>query len=138
MYVLTGHRLIKQCEEEKIEKSVIENVLNQAAKRMAEEETEEIRVGWMNVVIELLEKLKGTNVTVTEGEAFMKLIQISGEDPFPEILKQCGKLILLYSQTQSKSVDYACDRMVRLLFPLLTHKHTAVRVIGIKVSQNSQ
>lgn len=60
-------------------------------------------------------------------------MKVAGDDPFAEIQKQCANLIILYTKEQPKSVDYACEKMIRLVMPLLLHKHTAVRVKGVKV-----
>jgi hypothetical protein len=77
---------------------------------------------------------KELKVSVTESEQLMYIMQIAGVDAFADVQKQCTKLITEYAQSQPKSVDYACERMIRLTTPFLTHKHTAVRVSGIKVS----
>lgn len=60
-------------------------------------------------------------------------MKVAGGDPFAEIQKQCANLIILYAKEQPKSVDYACEKMIKLIMPLLLHKHTAVRVKGVKV-----
>lgn len=81
----------------------------------------------------LLSKLTPAKIPVKTGELFMDVMDVAGNDPYSEIQKQCAILIVLYAKDQPKSVDYACEKMVRLVLPMLLHKHTAVRVKGIKV-----
>jgi dynein assembly factor 5 len=99
------------------------------------EPTEEIRVAWMELCVTLINELTAPVKNSMTEEQVMELIQVAGQDPFSEVLKRAAKLIILYARYQPKAVDYACDRMIRLTIPLLTHKHTAVRVLGIKVME---
>lgn len=101
-------------------------------KRLKEESTEEIRVEWMDLCSTVVTKLTELKISVTESELVMDILQVAGEDAFSEVLQVAAKLIILYAQNQSKATDYACERMIRLSIPLLVHKHTAVRVLGIK------
>lgn len=125
--------LIAKCEQGGIDNTVVEKLLRSALKRMQEEGTEEIRVGWMDLCTTLLRQLK--KITVTLSELMMDIAQMAGKDAFSEVLQRDAKFILLYAQTQPKSTDYACERMIRLTVPLLVHRHTAVRVLGIKAME---
>jgi hypothetical protein len=86
----------------------------------------------MDLCVTLIKKLN-TKIAVSEGEAMMDIIGVAGKDLFSEVLQRAAKLIIVYAQLYPKSTDYACERMIRLTIPLLVHKHTAVRVLGIKV-----
>lgn len=108
-------------------------MLKSSVKRLKQEETEEIRVAWMELCVTLITKLTDSKTSITESELMMDLMEAAGQDPFSEVLHRVAKLIILFAQHQPKSTDYACDRMIRLCIPLLVHKHTAVRVLGIKV-----
>lgn len=83
----------------------------------------------------LLCKITPGKIPVKTGELFMDIMEVAGNDPYSEIQKQCAILIVLYARDQPKSVDYACEKMVRLILPMLLHKHAAVRVKGIKVTR---
>ncbi|KAI8638796.1 hypothetical protein BD408DRAFT_11120 [Parasitella parasitica] len=89
----------------------------------------------MQLCATLLARLACSKISVMESELFMEVMKIGGDDQFAEIQKQCADLIILYAKEQPKSVDYACEKMIRLVMPLLVHKHTAVRVKGIKAME---
>lgn len=132
-----SYRLLEKCSQGNLPSTVIDTLLKAIKKRLVKESTEEIRVAWMDVCVTLLDLIPDAKISVTESELMMDVMQIGGEDPFSEVIQRGAKLIILYPQRQPKSTDYACERMVRLTIPLLIHKHTAVRVLGIKVN-NSQ
>ncbi|CAO3621574.1 unnamed protein product [Mucor hiemalis] len=126
----------KKCSEGNLPSTVIDTLLKAIKKRLVKESTEEIRVTWMDVCVTLLDLIPDAKISVTESELMMDVMQIGGEDPFSEVIQRGAKLIILYPQRQPKSTDYACERMVRLTIPLLIHKHTAVRVLGIKAAES--
>ncbi|CEP07461.1 hypothetical protein [Parasitella parasitica] len=127
--------LVDRCEKGSIPKSATECLLQHLIKRLRLETTEEIRDAWMQLCATLLAKLTSLKISIKESELFMEAMSIAGDDPFAEIQKQCANLIILYAKEQPKSVDYACEKMIRLVIPLLLHKHTAVRVKGIKAME---
>lgn len=86
----------------------------------------------MDLCVTLTGKLAPSKISVPETELLMDIIHAAVADAFAEVVKRAAKLIILFAQTQPKAVDYACERTVRLTIPLLVHKHTAVRVLGIK------
>lgn len=127
--------MIEKCEQGRIEQPVVEKLFRSALERLKSETTEEIRVAWMGLCTTLLGKLTELKISVTESELVMDIIKVAGYDAFSEVLQRDAKLIILYARTQSKSTDYACERMIRLTVPLLVHRHTAVRVLGIKAME---
>ncbi|KAI7906992.1 armadillo-type protein [Cokeromyces recurvatus] len=128
------NRLISYCEKGEIKNNLMEKLLDHMTQRIKKETTEEIRVAWMELCVKL-SKQSDSKISIKISELFMDIMQIAGEDLFADVQKECAKLIVLYSNTQSKSVDYACERMIRLTMPILTHKHAAVRVSGIKAME---
>ncbi|KAG1469096.1 hypothetical protein G6F56_003456 [Rhizopus delemar] len=94
------------------------------------EPTEEIRALWMELSIDLLE------LHPVDAERWMDVIDLAVKDPFPEVQKLAAQYILSFTTRYAKQVDYACDRMVRLVVPLLTHKHTAMRALGIRSAES--
>ena len=129
-------RLIQTSQQGEISSEVMNQLLASAFHRLKKETTEEIRVAWMELCYNLLEKVTDLKINVTESEHIMNIIQTAEEDAFSEVVKRAAKLIIYYAQHQSKSTDYACNRMIRLTMPLLLHKHTAVRVLAIKAMQS--
>lgn len=87
----------------------------------------------MELCATLLSRLSNSKITVAESELMMDIIDIAEKDAFAEVLKLAAKLIIMYSESQAKFTDYACEKMITLTIPLLTHKHTAVRNLGLKV-----
>lgn len=129
--------LCTEKDEESKLTGVTNTLLKAIKKRLQVETTEEIRVAWMDVCVTLLSLIPTTRISVpTSSELMMDVMGSAGEDPFSEVIQRGAKLIILYAQRQPKSTDYACDRMVRLTIPLLIHKHTAVRVLGIKAAES--
>lgn len=128
--------MIEKCNQGGIEKGVVEKLLQAILNRLKQESTEEIRVAWMDLCVTLLNKMSKLKISVAESEIMMDIIQVSGNDAFSEVLQRDAKLIILYARNQSKSTDYACERMIRLTMPLLVHRHTAVRVLGIKAMES--
>lgn len=125
--------LIAKCEQGGIDSAVVEKLLRSALERMQKEGTEEIRVAWMDLCTTLLSQL--TKISVTQSEIMMDIVHMAGNDAFSEVLQRGAKFIMLYAQMQPRSTDYACERMIRLTVPLLIHRHTAVRVLGIKAME---
>lgn len=124
--------LVNQCQKGSIKNATAEKIWGHTQKRLKEELTEEVRLVWMELCSTLLKKEQ--KMSVAESEQLMDIMHIAGVDAFADVQKQCAKLIVEYAQSQPKSVDYACERMIRMTMPLLTHKHTSVRVSGIKVN----
>jgi hypothetical protein len=135
-WFIAFYSLVGQCAKGSLKNEVAEKIWSHAQRRLKEESTEEIRLAWMELCSTLLKTIQ--KVSETGSEQLMGIMQIAGVDAFADIQKQCAKLIIEYAQSQPKSVDYACERMIRLTTPLLTHKHTAVRVSGIKVGLNNK
>ncbi|KAL9550267.1 hypothetical protein PS6_005649 [Mucor atramentarius] len=127
--------ILKRCERGSIPNSIVDSLLQHVQERLKVETTEEVRDAWMLLCATLLSKLTPAKIPVKTGELFMDVMDVAGNDPYSEIQKQCAILIVLYAKDQPKSVDYACEKMVRLILPMLLHKHTAVRVKGIKAME---
>ncbi|KAK4519466.1 uncharacterized protein ATC70_009702 [Mucor velutinosus] len=127
--------LLDRCERGKIPNSIVDSLLQHVLERLKVEATEEVRDAWMLLCATLLSKLASGKIPVKTGELFMDIMEVAGNDPYSEIQKQCAILIVLYAKDQPKSVDYACEKMVKLILPMLLHKHAAVRVKGIKAME---
>ncbi|KAG0793123.1 hypothetical protein G6F16_005265 [Rhizopus arrhizus] len=124
--------LVKANSNKAIQKDTLEKLLKTILYRLdvTKEPTEEIRAAWMELCIQLLD------LHPTQTDLIMNVIQSAVKDPFPELQKLAGKCIVLFSTSYAQEVDYACDRMVRLVIPLLSHKHIAIRVLGIQSAQS--
>ncbi|CAO3620547.1 unnamed protein product [Mucor fragilis] len=128
--------LLDRCERGAIPNSIVDGLLQHVQERLKVETTEEVRDAWMLLCATLLCKITPGKIPVKTGELFMDIMEVAGNDPYSEIQKQCAILIVLYARDQPKSVDYACEKMVRLILPMLLHKHAAVRVKGIKAMES--
>ena len=81
------------------------------------------------------------NISVNQSELWMDIVEIAVLDKFADVQKLMANLVVLYAVQYPKYTDYACERMVRIIIPLLIHKHNSVRAAGIKVKnkgKNSQ
>ncbi|KAI8377335.1 hypothetical protein BD560DRAFT_54516 [Blakeslea trispora] len=111
--------------------AITKKLLSATKLRMRKEETEEIRIAWTELCIALIAKID-ESMSAEQSELWMDIIEVAVQDKFADVQKQMARLAVLYATQCPKLVDYACERMIRIIIPLLIHKHNAVRVAGIK------
>ncbi|KAI8337705.1 armadillo-type protein [Chlamydoabsidia padenii] len=97
------------------------------------EPTEEIRQTWMDMVLALLKKTTTTKIKPPMDEVWFGLAKLAVKDACPNVTKQGAQLVIDLALIQPIAVSYRGEHtIIHSVLPLLTHKHTAIRVLGIK------
>jgi hypothetical protein len=88
----------------------------------------------MDVVLAILKKTT-TKIKPPMDEVWFGLANLAVKDACPNVVKQGAQLVIDLSLLQSTAVRYRGEHtIIHAVLPLLTHKHTAIRVLGIKVT----
>ncbi|KAI8142416.1 hypothetical protein BJV82DRAFT_142070 [Fennellomyces sp. T-0311] len=96
------------------------------------EPTEEIRMKWLVLLLVILEKLhQSDDMGAVNVEKTLDIIQLAMEDPFSEVQKKGGETLLQLATKCPKGIALAGQRPMKLVLPLLYHKHSAIRATGL-------
>ncbi|CAO3645828.1 unnamed protein product [Cunninghamella blakesleeana] len=102
--------------------------------RLKQEQTEEIRQLWLDMLITFIKKQKEEmDLNPPMDDIWFGVIQFSVKDTCPDVVKKSAQLLSLLIEYQSKAIKLRGEHIINdCILPLLTHKHTAIRILGIK------
>ncbi|KAI8093846.1 armadillo-type protein [Halteromyces radiatus] len=128
-YIREKTVMLLQCYVTRIEQPKAKVVIETCLQRFPSEETEEIRQGWIQVCVDVLNKKQPH----MDEEDWFTLATLAVKDPCPEVIKQGASLVLDLARLYPKAVAYRGEQtIIHSVIPLLIHKHAAIRVLGIK------
>ncbi|ORZ12263.1 hypothetical protein BCR42DRAFT_80031 [Absidia repens] len=131
-YIREKAVLLLQCYVERTDEPK-DKVVQTCMHRFPSEPTEEIRQVWMNVILTMIRKLT-KKVKPPMDDVWFGLATLAVTDPCPQVIKQGADLVVAVATLQPKAVGYRGEHtIINSVLPLLTHKHTATRILGTKV-----
>lgn len=95
------------------------------------EPTEEVRVIWLDIMQHIASEQR--DISATQVEKALDILQLAIRDTSPDVQKKGGKALTELAKQHRKEIALAGERPMHMILDLLHHKHSALRVIGLKV-----
>lgn len=119
----------------RVDQSIGTIIITTSHERLKQEQTEEIRQLWLDTLIALTKQVKqNIDLNPPMDETWFGIIQLSVKDTCPDVVKKGAQLLILLAEYQSKAITLRGEHTINdCILPLLSHKHAAIRVLGVKV-----
>jgi dynein assembly factor 5 len=99
------------------------------------EESEEIRLGVLRLLNLIVSKCSAPTIKPTIADDILSIVQSCINDKFPDVQKEACAILLTLTEKKSTYLGYFGDKVTKVVVPVLRHKHAALRVLGIKVTE---
>ncbi|CAO3623576.1 unnamed protein product [Cunninghamella echinulata] len=112
----------------------MDTIVKTSLDRLKLEPTEEIRQLWLDALITLMkQQQQKVNLNPPMDDIWFGIIKLTVHDTCPDVVKKSANLLILLIEYHPKAISLRGEHTIHdCIIPLLSHKHTAIRVLGIK------